>query len=190
MMPPRASVPDSGAVDFSAACLPSVTAGGFIGFMFTPWSIPLGMVYCFRRPSWLVLEQQQRASAAILSGKGQSEDRRTAARGGNSMKGIENRQALDVADCRRSRLIPRHRSGGEYAAADDRDRDVRHSGRAVFQRDANTSPFPPPRVDRLPVLYDSSPDLTLPVIGLIVLLVSLVPASGLTSAPAGGMPAR
>jgi len=39
----------------------------------------------------------------------------------------------------------------------------------------NTSPFPPPRVDRLPVLYDSSPDLTLPVIGLIVLLASLVP---------------
>jgi cytochrome c oxidase subunit 3 len=40
----------------------------------------------------------------------------------------------------------------------------------------NTSPFPPPRVDRMPVLYDSSPDLTLPVVGLIVLLVSLVPA--------------
>ena len=39
----------------------------------------------------------------------------------------------------------------------------------------NTSPFPPPRVDRLPVLYDSAPDLTLPAIGLIVLLVSLVP---------------
>lgn len=39
----------------------------------------------------------------------------------------------------------------------------------------NTSPFPPPRVDRLPVLYDSAPDLTLPIIGLIVLLASLVP---------------
>src|SRR5437764_15354582 len=39
----------------------------------------------------------------------------------------------------------------------------------------STSPFPPPRVDGLPVLYDSAPDMTLPVIGLGVLLVSLVP---------------
>ena len=39
----------------------------------------------------------------------------------------------------------------------------------------NTSPFPPPRVDRLPVLYDPVPDLTLPVINLVVLLASLIP---------------
>ena len=39
----------------------------------------------------------------------------------------------------------------------------------------NTDPFPPPRVDRLPVIYDPVPDLTLPVIGMIVLLVSLIP---------------
>jgi len=39
----------------------------------------------------------------------------------------------------------------------------------------NLSPFPPPRVDRLPVLYDSSPDLFLPVIGLIVIVASLAP---------------
>jgi cytochrome c oxidase subunit 3 len=39
----------------------------------------------------------------------------------------------------------------------------------------NTSPFPPPRIDQLPVLYGSAPDLTLPVAGLVVLLVSLVP---------------
>lgn len=39
----------------------------------------------------------------------------------------------------------------------------------------NTSPFPPPRIDQLPALYDPAPDLTLPIIGLIVLLASLVP---------------
>jgi heme/copper-type cytochrome/quinol oxidase subunit 3 len=39
----------------------------------------------------------------------------------------------------------------------------------------NTNPFPPPRVDRFPVLYDPVPDLFLPVIGLIVLLLSLAP---------------
>lgn len=39
-----------------------------------------------------------------------------------------------------------------------------------------TDPFPPPRIERLPVLYQSYPDLTLPVIGLIVILISLVPA--------------
>jgi cytochrome c oxidase subunit I+III len=39
----------------------------------------------------------------------------------------------------------------------------------------NTSPFPPPRVDRLPVMYDPVPDLTLPVINLVVLLASLIP---------------
>src|SRR5438270_12491439 len=39
-----------------------------------------------------------------------------------------------------------------------------------------TEPFPPPRVERLPVLYQSFPDLTLPIIGLIVIVVSLVPA--------------
>jgi heme/copper-type cytochrome/quinol oxidase subunit 3 len=39
----------------------------------------------------------------------------------------------------------------------------------------NTDPFPPVRADRFPVLHDSSPDIFLPVIGLIVLLVSLIP---------------
>jgi cytochrome c oxidase subunit III len=39
----------------------------------------------------------------------------------------------------------------------------------------NLSPFPPPRVSQYPVLYESSPDLFLPVIGLIVILASLVP---------------
>lgn len=39
-----------------------------------------------------------------------------------------------------------------------------------------TTPFPPPRVDQFPVLYDPVPDLTLPIIGLAILLVSLVPA--------------
>ncbi|HEY8562459.1 MAG TPA: cytochrome c oxidase subunit 3 [Pyrinomonadaceae bacterium] len=40
----------------------------------------------------------------------------------------------------------------------------------------NLSPFPPPRVDRLPVLYDSAPELLLPTVGLIVLLASMIPA--------------
>jgi len=39
----------------------------------------------------------------------------------------------------------------------------------------NLSPFPPPRVDQFPVLYDSSPDLCLPVIGLVVIVASLAP---------------
>ena len=39
----------------------------------------------------------------------------------------------------------------------------------------NTEPFPPPRMERLPVLYDPVPDLTLPTIGLIVLILSLAP---------------
>src|SRR3954447_21598718 len=39
-----------------------------------------------------------------------------------------------------------------------------------------TEPFPPPRTERLPILYESYPDLGLPIAGLIVLLVSLVPA--------------
>ena len=39
----------------------------------------------------------------------------------------------------------------------------------------NTDPFPPIRADRLPVLRDSSPDLFLPTIGLVVLVVSLIP---------------
>lgn len=52
----------------------------------------------------------------------------------------------------------------------------------------NTSPFPPPRVDRLPVLYDSYPDLTLPVIGLIVLMVSLVPGIWLDISARRGRP--
>ena len=37
------------------------------------------------------------------------------------------------------------------------------------------SPFPPPRVDRFPILYDSAPDLTIPTITLVVLLLSLIP---------------
>lgn len=40
----------------------------------------------------------------------------------------------------------------------------------------NTSPFPPPRVDRMPVIYDAVPELLLPTVGLVVLLVSLIPA--------------
>ena len=40
----------------------------------------------------------------------------------------------------------------------------------------NLSPFPPPRTDRLPVLYDSAPDLVFPTIVLFVLLISLAPA--------------
>lgn len=39
----------------------------------------------------------------------------------------------------------------------------------------NIRPFPPPRVDRFPVLLDSEPDLTLPLIVLGVLLLSLIP---------------
>src|SRR5438552_18145914 len=39
----------------------------------------------------------------------------------------------------------------------------------------NTDPFPPVRGDRFPVLHDSSPDLFLPIVGLIVLIVSLAP---------------
>jgi cytochrome c oxidase subunit 3 len=39
----------------------------------------------------------------------------------------------------------------------------------------NTSPFPPPRVDRMPVLHNSAPDLFLPTIGFAVLLISLIP---------------
>jgi cytochrome c oxidase subunit III len=39
----------------------------------------------------------------------------------------------------------------------------------------NTDPFPPIRSDQLPTIRDTSPDLTLPIIGLIVLVVSLLP---------------
>ena len=39
-----------------------------------------------------------------------------------------------------------------------------------------TEPFPPPRLERMPVLYESFPDLTLPIIGLAVILASLVPS--------------
>lgn len=39
----------------------------------------------------------------------------------------------------------------------------------------DTSPFPPPRVNRLPVIYDTKPDLWLPNITLAVLLLSLIP---------------
>ncbi len=43
----------------------------------------------------------------------------------------------------------------------------------------NTDPFPPIRSDRLPVIRDSAPDLTVPIIGLILLIVSLVPGIAL-----------
>jgi cytochrome c oxidase subunit III len=39
----------------------------------------------------------------------------------------------------------------------------------------NIRPFPPPRVDRFPVLLNSEPDLTLPMIGLVLLVLSLIP---------------
>jgi cytochrome c oxidase subunit 3 len=39
----------------------------------------------------------------------------------------------------------------------------------------NTSPFPPPRVERDPILYNAVPDLLLPTIILIVFLLSLIP---------------
>jgi cytochrome c oxidase subunit III len=39
----------------------------------------------------------------------------------------------------------------------------------------NTDPFPPIRSDRLPVIRETSPDLFLPVIGLVVLVLSLAP---------------
>jgi len=39
----------------------------------------------------------------------------------------------------------------------------------------NLRPFPPPRVDRLPVLLNSEPALFLPIVGLVVLLLSLIP---------------
>ena len=44
-----------------------------------------------------------------------------------------------------------------------------------FSVSMNLSPFPPPVVDRFPVIYDPVPDLTIPTINLVVLLVSLVP---------------
>ena len=40
----------------------------------------------------------------------------------------------------------------------------------------NLSPFPPPRADEFPVLYDSAPDLLFPTIVLLVMLLSLAPA--------------
>lgn len=39
----------------------------------------------------------------------------------------------------------------------------------------NLRPFPPPRVGQFSVLYDPVPDLTLPIVGLVILLLSLVP---------------
>lgn len=39
----------------------------------------------------------------------------------------------------------------------------------------NIRPFPPPRVDRFPVLLHSEPALTIPMIGLALTLLSLVP---------------
>ena len=43
----------------------------------------------------------------------------------------------------------------------------------------NIRPFPPPRVERFPVLLNSEPDMFLPVVGLVLLLLSLVPAISL-----------
>jgi cytochrome c oxidase subunit I+III len=40
----------------------------------------------------------------------------------------------------------------------------------------NLSPFPPPRADQLPFMDDSLPDLFLPTVTLIVLLLSVIPA--------------
>ena len=39
----------------------------------------------------------------------------------------------------------------------------------------NLSPFPPPKIDGARAIYDPVPDLMIPTIGLIVLLVSLIP---------------
>lgn len=39
----------------------------------------------------------------------------------------------------------------------------------------NLSPFPPPKVDHFPVNYNPVPELIIPTINLIVLLVSLIP---------------
>lgn len=47
---------------------------------------------------------------------------------------------------------------------------------AYFSTAMNLSPFPPPRANRMPVLYNSEPDLLIPTINLLVLLISLIPA--------------
>jgi cytochrome c oxidase subunit III len=39
----------------------------------------------------------------------------------------------------------------------------------------NLSPFPPPKVDTFPVIYNPVPDLLIPTINLAVLLLSLIP---------------
>lgn len=39
----------------------------------------------------------------------------------------------------------------------------------------NLSPFPPPQVDVFPVIYNPVPDLTIPTVNLLVLLLSLIP---------------
>lgn len=46
---------------------------------------------------------------------------------------------------------------------------------AYFTIRMTLSPFPPPQVDRFPVNYNPVPDLTIPTINLVVLLVSLIP---------------
>jgi cytochrome c oxidase subunit 3 len=45
-----------------------------------------------------------------------------------------------------------------------------------FTAKMDLSPFPPPRADKLPFLYNALPDLLLPTVTLIVLLVSVIPA--------------
>ena len=46
----------------------------------------------------------------------------------------------------------------------------------------NLSPFPPPKTDGPSVIYDPVPDLTIPVINLLVLLASLIPGIWLDQA--------
>jgi cytochrome c oxidase subunit III len=45
-----------------------------------------------------------------------------------------------------------------------------------FNVSMNLSPFPPPQIDRFPVNYNPVPELLIPTINLVVLLVSLIPA--------------
>jgi cytochrome c oxidase subunit I+III len=40
---------------------------------------------------------------------------------------------------------------------------------------SNTSPFPPVRIDKLPVIYAAAPELFIPTVNLVVLLLSLIP---------------
>ncbi len=46
---------------------------------------------------------------------------------------------------------------------------------AYFTLPMTMSPFPPAQVNQLPINYNTEPDLTIPTINLIVLLLSLIP---------------